>query len=72
MTGETIYYGIIVLVIVFAIFILTREFWCWYFKINERLTEQEKTNKLLEGINTSLSGEIQKSGNIDSNNIPEL
>ena len=43
----------IVLLILFVLilqFLLFRWFWCWYFKINARLREQERTNALLQNI----------------------
>jgi hypothetical protein len=39
---------IIFLLILVVIFLITRWFWCWYFRINERVA-------LLKEINTSLS-----------------
>ena len=33
------------------IFLILREFFCWYFKINERIALQNKTNEILiEGL----------------------
>lgn len=32
------------------VFIITRAFWCWYWKISARLEEQQKTNLYLEAI----------------------
>ncbi len=46
-TAEFIITGFAVLFAVAVIFMLTREFWCWYWKINER-------NELLRDIRTSL------------------
>ena len=34
--------------ILFLIFLLLREFWCWYWKINKRISLQKDTNELLE------------------------
>lgn len=41
--------GILVgfLVVLIIIFLVCREFIMWYYKINERLAEQKKTNELL-------------------------
>ena len=39
-----------VLLVIFLIILLTRWLWCWYFKINARLHEMEKTNELLQNI----------------------
>ena len=45
---------LISLLIIIGIFLLLREFWCWYFKINkvaglleQQLEEQKKSNELL-------------------------
>jgi hypothetical protein len=42
------------LIIIIIIFLITREFWCWYFKINkvaglleQQLEEQKRSNELL-------------------------
>ena len=32
------------------VFLITRAFWCWYWKISARLEEQKKTNLYLESI----------------------
>ena len=39
-----------ILFILAIIFLITRWFWTWYFKINARLKEQEETNVLLKKI----------------------
>lgn len=42
-----------VLVVVFTLFLLLREFWCWYFKINpikELLTSIDKSLQKISGI----------------------
>jgi len=44
---EVFFYGLIISVI---IFLILREFWCWYFKINQRITNQTQTIKLLKDI----------------------
>lgn len=40
----------IIFIVVFGvvIFLLLREFWCWYFKINEQIALRKETNKLLQ------------------------
>ncbi len=42
------------IIIIIIIFLITREFWCWYFKINkvaglleQQLEEQKRSNELL-------------------------
>ena len=55
--------GVIITGILLAIlvFILLREFWCWYYKVNQKMKNQEeiidllkKQNTLLESINTRI------------------
>lgn len=41
---------IMVIVLLIAVFILLRELNCWYWKINERIELQKRTNDLLEKI----------------------
>lgn len=36
---------IIIAIVVIIIFLLSREFWCWYFKINKRISLMEKQNE---------------------------
>ena len=50
-------YFIIVIVVVVVIFLIGRELFCWYYKINERITLQTETNELLKQI-------LEKKGNI--------
>ena len=51
--GETI----ITLIIFILILILVRGFWLWYWKVNNILKNQQKTNELLEQIiNVNISG----------------
>ncbi len=47
---ETIKIIIIILLILILFFFITRWYWCWYFKINHRLHELERTNELLQNI----------------------
>lgn len=73
MNEGLIYGGIIIIAVVFAIFIWTREFWCWYWKINERLEEQRKTNELLTNIyHLHSCGNENDTKRSISNDIPEL
>jgi len=53
-----IFWGIIILI---TIFIITREFWCWYLKINKRIELMEEQNNLLK----ELIGSGKISGNED-------
>ena len=41
---------IIILFVMIILFLLAREWVCWYWKINARLAEQKKTNELLQNI----------------------
>jgi hypothetical protein len=41
-------YFIIVIIVLIALFLIGREIFCWYSKINERITLQIRTNELLE------------------------
>lgn len=52
--GELIGIVIGVLLILVLVFFITRWYWCWYFKINARLKEQERTNELLQNIFSAL------------------
>ncbi len=36
--------------VIIMVFLITRAFWCWYWKISVRLEEQKKTNLYLEAI----------------------
>ena len=47
------------------VFLITRAFWCWYWKISARLEEQQKTNLYLEAITScwrraTLSARLQR------------
>ena len=43
-------YLILSLLIAIVVFIITREFWCWYFKINERRDLLKEQNDLLKNL----------------------
>jgi hypothetical protein len=45
---EIIFYTILVIGVIVVLFLLLREVICWYYKINERISLQIKTNELLE------------------------
>ena len=59
MASTLIYILILIIVLGIGLFVLiffiTRNLWCWYFKINLRLEEQKKTNKLLTEISDTLA-----------------
>jgi len=44
------------LAILLIIFLLARELWCWYWKINEIVKLQKETNKLLKELIAKDSG----------------
>lgn len=48
---------LIIFGICFLIFLLFREFWCWYWKINKLVSLQKETNELLEKLLSLNSGE---------------
>ena len=41
---------IIFIIVLIVIFLIARQFWCWYWKINARMNELEKINENLEQI----------------------
>ena len=47
-------------------FWLLREFFCWYWKINESLDEQKKTNELLSQL--LKNSKVEKNGNSTEGN----
>ena len=53
-SGDLILIGVAILLGFFLVFIITRAFWCWYWKISARLNEQRRTNEVLEGIYKAL------------------
>jgi hypothetical protein len=46
--------AIMVLIIVLVIFVIIREFWCWYFKLNKMLELLNKSAELLERMDQNL------------------
>jgi hypothetical protein len=52
---EIIFYTILVIGVIVVLFLLLREVICWYYKINERISLQIKTNELLETLIKSSS-----------------
>ena len=53
--GQMILAIVIIIAASILIFLLLREVFCWYYKINSRLREARKTNDLLEEIRDELS-----------------
>jgi hypothetical protein len=48
LTGNPLALTIVVIAVLLIVFLLFREINCWYWKVNERLAEQRRTNELLE------------------------
>lgn len=58
-----------------AILIVLREFWCWYFKINTHLTNQQKIIRLLEAQDlhiTDIKNLAQRSGSAKQPSDPPV
>jgi hypothetical protein len=53
-----LFIAILVIVILVIIFLILRELNCWYWKINERLEQQRRTNFLLEKIYFQNGGKL--------------
>lgn len=58
-----VFWGVVVAVV---IFLITREFWCWYWKVNEMVEEMKKTNKILTSIYHNQSDNNRNTGNVQS------
>jgi len=59
---------LIVVVVLIVVFLIFREIFCWYWKINDQITLQTENNRLLKNIleqlkktDSSRSGEINSS-----------
>ena len=50
---------IISIVFFFCLFLILRELFCWYWKINERITLQTETNNLLKDLINVLSNNTE-------------
>jgi hypothetical protein len=59
--GQTV---IVVIVGLIVFFLILREFWCWYWKINKRIVLLEEQNRLLSGINENLQLNMKISNKI--------
>ena len=51
---------IVFIIVLILIFLIARQFWCWYWKINARMNELEKINENLEQIKGLLNHENTK------------
>ena len=56
---------LITLVVFVGIFLLCREFFCWYWKINEHLAERKRGNAIAEGTNQLLRAMLEADGMTD-------
>lgn len=65
---------IIFIIIFLIIFVLAREFWCWYWKINIRIKQINQLNENLEQIKALLIYGISSKENLDNteDRLPEL
>lgn len=67
---------IIFIIVLIVIFLIARQFWCWYWKINARMNELEKINENLEQIKELLIHEntmLNRSAyNSEEDELPEL
>jgi hypothetical protein len=55
---------IITLIVFIVVFLLARELFCWYSKINERIILQQRTNLLLEQVIKQLGGKLESNENL--------
>ncbi len=53
---ETIGIAVLIIVIAIIVFLITREFWCWYWKINEM-------KELLKSIDQKLNNNVKDGNN---------
>ncbi len=67
---------IIFIIVLIVIFLIARQFWCWYWKINARMNELEKINENLEQIKELLIHENtmlnQSAYSSKGDKLPEL
>ena len=53
------------IVFLILLFLATREFWCWYWKINERNKLLKEQNEALKAIFQQLGGSIKDESEVD-------
>jgi hypothetical protein len=58
----------VILAVMIIIFLVCREITCWYFKINERISQQASIIKLLEDINQGNKSDSKSNTDIKSEN----
>ena len=65
---------IVFIIVLILIFLIARQFWCWYWKINARMNELEKINENLEQIKGLLIHEniMLNAYNSEEDELPEL
>ena len=69
--GLTIVIFIGCLILAFLFFLILREFWCWYLKINVRNAELVRCRELLENINKIEIARYKKEFNIQDEKKPD-
>jgi hypothetical protein len=55
---------LIALAVIIVVFLLLREFWTWYWKINQLIKGQDETNRLLQKI---VDNQVIKESKLDTN-----
>lgn len=65
---------IIFIIILTIVFIMTREFWCWYWKINIKIKQSNQINENLEQIKELLIYEnsLKKNSENTEDRLPDL
>ena len=48
--NDSLGFFILIVLVIMIVFLVTREFWCWYYKINSRAYTLESIDKNLEEI----------------------
>ena len=55
---------LIVLAVIIVVFLLLREFWTWYWKVNQLIKGQDETNRLLKKL---VDNQVIKESKLDTN-----
>lgn len=63
----------LILLILIGLFIIGREFFCWYFKINERIKLEKERNDLLKKLASHCNSDVMQKEEfkIEPDDIPE-
>lgn len=59
---EDIIVIIIFIAISIVVFLITREFWCWYWKINQKLRTLESIDRRLEDLQSRIMNQSDGNG----------